>query len=457
MSEICIKYGELEISANKARETANEMRNYTDEIQQKVTRPLSQLEGDDSQGYVSRASEFAGRKINYLNKRASQMEAYASRVETLCTHAKEADQKVASQIKDLGDNFLGDRNWIQKVGDFFYDTFMVDMLNATDFGKAVGNLLKTAQTGVSSLAEDAKDWFKYKDGKYWWGIFETVADVVVKIGAVVGAVVASGPLAIVGLVAAIIALAISGFNAVFSLGKKMEALEDYSNGDLGKARYNGGVDKFSDYVDKTDMGDANENQAWATIGDIVDTTEFVAETAQVGVELFNLGAVRDTAGNILKYDSSNANMKGNLLDKLGFQMDSHSKSYHWEFKNLFSSGQNGRGALGEYLGFGKTDGFFYNSASTMSTANQFKNLGAGSKAAKTILDGGSVVSTLMQRAEDVDTLSSSMKKGITVENTWDTVKSSCSMFNFLKLVDDFDMTSPIDKGTTMWKDAYMAN
>ena len=223
-------------------------------------------------------------------------------MENLCTHAKEADKKVASEIKDLGDRFLGDRNWIQKVGDWIYDTIFVDLLNGTDLGEVAGNLLKSAETGISSLAEDAKDWFKYKDGKYWWGIAETVADVVFAVGAVVGAVAAAGPLAIVGTVAAVVALAITSFNAVFSIGKKMEALEDYSNGDLGKSRYNGNVDRFSDYVGKTDMGDAEDNAAWETVANVVDVVEVLADTAQVAAGAANVGAVRDAGGNILKYD-----------------------------------------------------------------------------------------------------------------------------------------------------------
>ena len=124
MSEICINYVELENSAKKARESANCMRDYTEEIQQRVTRPLSQLEGEDTQGYASKASEYASRKIADLNRRASQIEGYASRVENLCTHAKEADKKVASEIKDLGDRFLGDRNWIQKVATGFMIPFL---------------------------------------------------------------------------------------------------------------------------------------------------------------------------------------------------------------------------------------------------------------------------------------------------------------------------------------------
>ena len=131
--------------------------------------------------------------------------------------------------------------------------------------------------------------------------------------------------------------------------------------------------------------------------------------------------------------------------------------YHWEPKNLFSSGKNGRGALEKYLGFGKTDSFFYDSKSTVSTAKQFQKLGTGGKAAKTILDGGSVISTLMKRAEDADTIYSSIKNGLTTENTWDTVKSSCSMMNFLKLADDFDFTTPIDNGTRILKNALMAD
>ena len=81
-------------------------------------------------------------------------------------HAKDADSKVSREIESLADVYIGKRTWYEKVGDWLYDTFCVDLANSNDAFRFFSDAVKWCTGQAGDWIESVRDYFKYGDGQY---------------------------------------------------------------------------------------------------------------------------------------------------------------------------------------------------------------------------------------------------------------------------------------------------
>lgn len=504
MATIAISYSCLSTAASDARNISSRMDSYGSKITSAVTNKFNSLSGSDDYGYISAASRYASQKISNLSSQSSKASSFASRLDDFVTKAKQADKNVASNIKSTGQSYVGKRSFWQKVGDWLYNTFCVDLANSNALTKLIGNCLKSIADKASDVVGDIVNWFKYKDGKYVWNIVTAIAGVVaacVSAVVAVAAIVTSGAvlaivLSIAAAVASVIVLGITIINAAFSIDNNAKALQiyhDHEEGEtanIGQARYYGNIEGFSDAMKKYDMGDAQANQNWETAGTVVDNIETVCEIIIAINGFANLGGVKDaTTGKVTSYDFSKENIWKNIKADFGWSESRKRKSVDpstgklidyngeksgykvvdvdtWSLSDMFEYRKNGKSgdtftnALGKYLGFGKTDSLYYSYDNGFSPDNvltlkeKFDRLSTGQQVTKTILDTGSVVSKVTSRLEDIDALVTTMKKGFTEENDlFSTAKKVISTLDFSSAASDLNkVIKPFDKFISLVKD-----
>lgn len=367
MSKVTINYSSLEDAVEYSRKARKAMKNYGDKTRNIVITPISKLEGDDSKGYAKTASDLAGKKINALNTTTEHLIKFENSVTEIVSTAKSIDTTVAANIKTLADNEIPTRAWYQIPGDWIYNTFCVDLSNHFSLVRDFCDAMKVAGTTVGKGIEIVHNWFKYGDGKYIWKMTKAVVASVVAVGGAIAAVCAipftggmSIPLVIafVGAVATSIGAVITIINSAATIHSNGKALALSGNvfkdddGQPGAARYYGTAEKLSDVWEKTDLGDAGTNSAYAYWGKKIDTTKKVADTTAFICNIASLGNVKDfriTAKNnninmrynegkrYKGYSFTPQNIKRNIAHDMGYYASEKGKLKEGSFKlNLLS-------------------------------------------------------------------------------------------------------------------------
>ncbi|HIR00331.1 MAG TPA: hypothetical protein IAB23_11745 [Candidatus Scybalocola faecavium] len=313
MGEICIRYSELEDSIKDSKKARNKMDDYIDEIRRRITSPISDLPGSDSYGYASRASSQANDKIRDLQDKKDRFSAYETLMDRFVDHAKDADSKVSREIESLADVYIGKRTWYEKVGDWLYDTFCVDLANSNDAFRFFSDAVKWCTGQAGDWIESVRDYFKYGDGQYIYNMVMAGVEILGAIAGVVVAVVtfpATGPIAIaiaaVGLLATTVAATITIGNSVSKTISNYKAETLRKQGDNSGARYYGSIETASDYWEKHDMGDAQTNARYEKAGEIVDTVKIAADTVSFVTDIASLGNVKD-----LRFKDTHINLNYN--------------------------------------------------------------------------------------------------------------------------------------------------
>ena len=320
MSEVYVHYSTLEDSINKSKKVRSEISGYIDEIKRKITTPISNLNGYDSSGYASTASSLAWKKINELTDKASRLVSFEDSVRTFTSLAKNKDKYVSSQIETVASMYVKERTWYQKAGDWLYNTFCVDIPNKFDWTRGFFDCAKRVFGDIGDGLEKIHDWFKYGDGKY---VLKIVTSVVASIAAVAGTIAAivaipfSGgatiPIVIgcIGAAATAIGSVITIVNSVSTIKGNAKALSlsgdlfDADDGNPGAARYYGNISKLSDEWNKTDMGNASQNEFYRNAGNTIDTVKVVADTTAFVCNIASLGNVKD-----YRYKNPNEHVTG---------------------------------------------------------------------------------------------------------------------------------------------------
>lgn len=486
MSTIKVNYKALSDAADNSRSVKKTMKEYSTGIDNKITKKLSNLSGADTQGYVSAASTAAINKMNKLNDKAAKADAFGTAIDTFVTNAQTADKNVARKINQTGTSYVGKRNTFQKIGDWFYNTFCVDLANSNSITKLIANCFKWGADKVSTLAENVKDWFKYKGGKYVWNIVKTTALAIAGIAAAVVAVVTAGTaLAIAAAVAACIVAVIGVVNGAISIYQNAKALKMQGKGKLGQARYYGSITGFSDAVDKYDMGNEATNKRFKIGATTVDTINTICEIVIAINGVANLAGVKDPHnGKVTSYKFSKENIMKNIKETLGIKkkrmsVDPDTKKlvkYNGEksgykYKNTRKPFKSWRSAFG----FGSTDDAFYSRAngfspnSKLTNVQKFNRLTTGQKVMKTVFDSSSVFSKNANRIEKVNEIYEKIfEEPIELNNGWKSFKDVSKTFmNVVSTADTYrpvslfkTFISPIDKfvwGTYDFVDTVAGN
>ena len=299
MSQITIHYGNLEDSIHQSEKVRGEISDYISEIKRRITTPISNLSGSDSNGYTSTASSLAWQKINDLSSKSSRFTAYESSIRGVIATAKDKDSYVSGQIETISDLYIEDRNWFQQAGDAIYNFFCVDLANKWGWTRTISDCVKWAGDKGDNVSEKISDWFKYGDGKYWANIGGAGLGAIAAVACVIGAIVtfpvtgtAAMIIAYIGLGCAIVSAFITLLNSEAAINSNIKALQ-LSGEHPGAARYYGNIDSVSTKWAKTDMGDASANKFYDFAGNAIDIVKVVADTGQFICNIANLGVVKD--------------------------------------------------------------------------------------------------------------------------------------------------------------------
>lgn len=302
MSEICIKYNDIEDVITYSEKARSWLDNYVSDIRDVINSPIGKLEGADTKGYAQSAADLASKKMTALTDKKIFFSNLENTAKNIMSTAKTADANVATNIANLADGYIGERSWSQKVGDWIYNTFCVEFVNSNDLLRDFFDCVKWACDKIGNVIESVRDWFKYGNGRYVWKIVSSVVGAIV---AVAGAIVAfcaipffgglSIPLVIgcIGALATSVGAIITVVNSGTSIYSNGIALYLASGDNTGAARYYGNVSTLSQYWAKRDLGDAEENADYQFAGEVIDTTKVVADTTAFVCNILSLGNVRD--------------------------------------------------------------------------------------------------------------------------------------------------------------------
>lgn len=349
MSDVVFDYSALSDAKSYAKKVVTGwgcMDSYRDGVKERLFSPLNEwrLSGDEpyKRGYVASAQQCIVNKQNDLQKKRQQWIDLSDNLSDFLQYLRDTDNnvvKIFSGTSSAYVNYSGVGGFFNRIGDFFYNTFAVDIANSNGFTRAIFDWGKTVADDVSYYKKQAEDWFKHGNGKYVLNIVGSVALTTV---AVVGTVIAvigipftggsSGVIAVgcIGAIASGISAGISAYNTYWTIKENNQALN--IEGNPAMARFHGDVSKYSDYVQKTDFGSAEANQKAAKTAQTLNTTQAVADVVSVGCTMattFGTKSVRvidktDNVKDIKKFDFSPSNVKTNVLKTFGFKVDKKS-------------------------------------------------------------------------------------------------------------------------------------
>lgn len=340
MSEVTIKYSQLENTILESKKVRSEIEDYVSEVQNRIITSASNLPGSDSNGYVSTAVTLARRKIVSLNSLSEKFSHYESNVSSLISNAKEADKRVASKISKIADAYIEKREWYQRAGDWIYDTFCVDLANSNTVLRSFCDAVKWCTNKIGNGQEIVYDWFKYGNGKYVWNIGISVVKAIVAVGGAIIAICAipftSGatvPIVIgcVGAAAASISAIITTANSGMQVYSNSKALSLEEK--IGAARYYGNVSTWNEYWKRTDMGGEDENKMWETGGEIIDIGKATVDTVVVVSGIASLGNVKDLR--VTRIGKSNINTR--------YNQEKWYKAYSFTPRNIIKNLKNDMG------------------------------------------------------------------------------------------------------------------
>ena len=177
--------------------------------------------------------------------------------------------------------------------------------------------LRNIGNTVSHWMENTRDWFKYGGGKYLANIIGSVVKVV---GIVAGIIaVASSSIfivAVVGVIAGGAYLIYEMTNMMATVESNMTAMEESRKGNKGLAHYYAGVESVKDYVERNDLGSAEDNERWTEFAKYYDAGGQIAGgiygLASMVTSVETLGDVYGLKGNVVDHDFSWGNIKRNI-------------------------------------------------------------------------------------------------------------------------------------------------
>ena len=453
-----ISYIALQSASDEAKWTAGALISYREELGGTVCDRITALPGADAAGYASRASGLARRKQRELLLLKNRFNRLAKKLDRFRTMAEKTDKSLGLRFRLISGCCIGRRSLGKGASDRLYRTFCIALPGKFTVTKAIADAIRWAEAGRSSTEEDLKDWFCYKEGKYWGRI---VKSVVTPVASAAGAAAAAGaisfgaPIVLIvtgagALSAGTLAL-ISAGNAGFSFAGNIQAIKSSREGRLGLARYQGSVNGFSDYVRTHDLGDEAENEAFAQAARTVGYVKKGAEAVSTVLGVVSLGAhTSSVTGKVDAYSVSN--IKENILKNLGFKkilysMDDNGNLIPWQgektgyqVRYVFSpeklfqtrSGAKKYPYLQGFFGFGKTDKYFYGTAPADLSARKYASLSTLEKAAKAILDAGYILKSTTGKLEDLRKIAQTFSDGAQPMQIGKTAETVLSVLSFVK-------------------------
>jgi len=317
MAELAISYSLLETSVTNANKHATSLFDYVSDIKATIITPIGNLDGSDTLGYAEAASSEATNKISNLETRATNYTAYATMITNFVNGAKDTDNIVSDSLEAITGDYVETLGFFEGFATAIYNFVCVDLANSNDMIRLLSDAVKWVDNKVSDAAESAYNWFKYGEGQYWVNGILSVAGAVL---AIAGAVVAIAAIPVTGGVSAVavwacVAAAAACVGAVITTANTMATVKANAtalsfNDDPGKSQFYGEIESMSDTIEKTDYGDAQDNQDMADKAHAVETTKAVCDVIGVVRGVTNIAGVKNVLGQVTSY--SKAAIPGNL-------------------------------------------------------------------------------------------------------------------------------------------------
>ncbi len=313
--------------ASNAKSAEGELDDYSDVISKRIIKKLGSLPGNDAKGYIAAAIDAASNKSLQLGKKKPQFSSFSSDVSSLYNAAQEADSNVSKRISQLTEPYKSDWSFssaVRSVTGFFYNVFCVDVAGFISdhipYGEVFVNTIKKGYNSYSHWRDDVVDYFTHGDGQYIKTIVSSALKVVgAAIAVCVAATAGSVVLAVIGIIAGGIYLLYSMGNFMATTQSNVTAFEQARNSNPGLAHYYGGVGGVSDWVKKTDLGDADTNiraEAYSEIYDTVGkTSKVVLDIVMIAIAVDNLFEVHSTVQSNKDYKGSFENFKKSLTEE----------------------------------------------------------------------------------------------------------------------------------------------
>ena len=404
MSKVSIRYSDLDAAEANAGNLSRGLSYYSEDLSKKVRSALAKLPGSDDHGLISSAISNIDTKTERLNTLSDEFHSFSVDVHNFILDAKNADERVASEIKSNASSYVGKRNWFQSACDAIYNFLFIDRVNSNYVTRFLANGVKEAWHWTAGVVSNVYDWFKHGDGRYVWNIISAVGATISTIAGVITAVagtLAAGctfavVLGVIGMVAAVTIAVITAANSAVKIYNNAKALKEDNP---GISRYIGDINGLSDAIKKYDMGNAEDNMRWKSIGVTVDGVEVTCKIINIGTNVANLGAVKsDITGRTMGYRFDKENIVRNFRDTIGFDFDKENKY-----------------TLSKMVGdFGrKTTKRWYPNENGYGGLRYFTNLyTSDQELINVIFNGNEIISNTMSMLKDGDKVYSKLKSGL---------------------------------------------
>lgn len=341
MSEVVLKYSEIEDARDRARNIYSELDDYKEAIQKHIISGLKDLPGTDSSNYISTAVSLAYKKCNELTSLQEDFSSLKKQLNNLVSEAKLADDTVKHRVNQIAEDNLEREGFWQKIGNGIYNLFCVeipDSFSGLEFFDGIIDGMRKAGNSVDHWIENKiLRYFNTGDGQYIRNMISACAKVVIAAGAVASAVTTLAALPVVGTVLATTAVVVGGIYLVYSVvdsygavTNNQAAYEYYQRAQraekagnqeekallLGYANYYQRTDGIVDYVNKKDYGGKYLNEfiemSSRDLEDLGKMSKIIIDVLNIVGAGLKLGAKYSMNGkDIVDYDFSKANILRN--------------------------------------------------------------------------------------------------------------------------------------------------
>lgn len=344
-----ITYSELSNAIGKLRKASGECDDYARALNRREVNNLNYYTGNDPNGNVGSANAMVLNKIRLLDSKRDRLKNAAQKLADFKESVSYHDQRVGEHAKQIMEKYIGKRNPIQKIGDFLYGTFCVDLVNNNPITRFFGDLFKSGFDTIQNIGVKVVDWFKHGGGKYVLNIVAGIVGAVAAVAGVVFAIVTfpvTGTigaivLATVAIVAGVVGAGITIFNTYHQVKNNAKAIEKYNEGDDGQARFYGDISSFSDATKKTDYGGKAENDEMEHRGRVVDDVKIAADVigfaAGTASKLGSVETINADGTKSISLDFSKQNVVQNVKKSMGWVKNPDTGKLEFSWKEALKS------------------------------------------------------------------------------------------------------------------------
>lgn len=351
MATITFDYGDLHDVANIAKSIAQggiwgfggSFESYADGLKNKIHDNLAEWklpkENPYGHDYVYFSQGYILGKNDSLQTSEKDWVKVSGKIEDYLEYVKITDEdvgKVFADTSDIYEDYKGFSGFVNKIKDGIFNTIGVDWANDNFITRKIAEVAKWGGAYIDKAIVETKDWFMYGAGRYVANIGASIlltgAAIIGTVVSIVGIPFTGGSSAVIavtciGAIAGGISTIISGINTYYTVKENGKALKAYKE-DPCKARFYGGVTGYTDYVQKNDLGNAEENaqaakkaQNMDNVKAIADLTSFAAGAAtSFGTKTIDITLENGTKQTKKVFDFSKSNIKDNVLKTFGFEV-----------------------------------------------------------------------------------------------------------------------------------------